>query len=59
MHFEIKEDGVVVKAIMKDYKIIKVPKTDKNDYRELIISGVTLLVTGTILVIYGKKKKDK
>ena len=41
---------------MKDHKIIQVPITDATDYKELIISGVTLIIAGVGLVILSKKK---
>ena len=59
MHFEIKENGEIVKATMKDERIIKVPNTEKTDLKELIISGSSLIILGALLIIYGKKKKDK
>ena len=59
MWFEIKEDGEIVKSIMKDHKIIEVPNTDATDYKELLISGITLIVLGTGVIIYGKKKNKK
>lgn len=59
MYFEIKEDGEIVKSVMKDHQIIKVPNTEATDYKELIISGITLMVLGTGVIIYGKKKNKK
>lgn len=56
MYFEIKENGDVIKAIMKDEKIIDVPITDKTDYKVVIIGGITLMLIGTGMVIYDKKK---
>jgi uncharacterized surface anchored protein len=56
MYFEITEDGKVVKSIMKDKQIIKVPNTEANDYGELIFSGITLVVAGIGLVILSKKR---
>jgi len=56
MYFEIKEDGSIVKSIMKDKKIIKVPNTDKTDYKEILISGFIIMITGAGVIIYGKKK---
>ena len=58
MYFEIKEDGEVVKSVMKDKQIIKVPNTEANDYKELIFSGITLVVAGIGLVILSKKKNN-
>ena len=59
MYFEIKENDEIVKATMKDERIIKVPNTEKTDLKELIISGSSLIILGALLIIYGKKKKDK
>ena len=56
MYFEIREDGEIVKSVMKDKQIIKVPNTEANDYKELIFSGITLVVAGIGLVILSKKK---
>lgn len=56
MWFEIREDGEIVKSVMKDHKIIQVPITDATDYKELIFSGVTLIIAGVGLVILSKKK---
>ncbi|MBO5477450.1 MAG: hypothetical protein J6A15_06855, partial [Clostridia bacterium] len=59
MYFEIKEDGEVVKSIMKDKQIVKVPNTEAEDYKDLLFSGITLLVCGAGVIIYGIKKKNK
>ena len=59
MYFEIKEDGKIVKSIMKDKQIVKVPNTEANDYKELLFSGITLLVCGAGVIIYGIKNKKK
>ena len=59
MYFEIKENGEVVKSIMKDKKIVKVPNTDATDYKELLFSGISLIVLGAGVIIYGKKKNKK
>ena len=56
MWFEIREDGEIVKSVMKDHKIIQVPITDATDYKELIFSGVTLIIAGVGFVILSKKK---
>ena len=59
MYFEIKEDGEIVKSVMKDKQIVKVPNTEANDYKELLFSGITLLISGAGVIIYGIKKKNK
>ena len=53
-----KEDKTVIKSNMKDHKIVKVPNTEANDYHELIISGITMIVAGIGLVILSKKKNN-
>ncbi len=58
MWFEVLEDGTVIKSTMKDHKIVKVPNTEANDYHELIISGITMIVAGIGLVVLSKKKKS-
>ena len=50
MWFEIKEDGQVVKATMKDERIIEVPNTSSNTYLDLIAGGIVLLGASLILV---------
>ena len=59
MWFEIREDGEIIKSVMKDHKIIRVPITDATDYKELIFSGVTLIIAGVGLIVLSKKKKQR
>lgn len=59
MYFEIKENGEIVKATMTNEKEIDVPITLKNDYKELLISGLVLMTVATGMIIYGKIKKRK
>ena len=59
MYFEIKEDGEIIKSVMKDKKIVKVPNTEANDYKEFVFSGITLMIAGAGVVIYGISKKKK
>lgn len=59
MPFEIKENGEVVKATMKDEQIIDVPITDKVDKNKLVIIGSVLILIGTGVILYGFKKKRK
>ena len=44
---------------MKDKQIVKVPNTEAEDYKDLLFSGITLLVCGAGVIIYGIKKKNK
>jgi len=44
MYFEIKENGEVIKSTMKDQRIVKVPNTESNDHKELIITGSLLMI---------------
>lgn len=59
MWFEIKENGEVVKATMKDNQIIEVPDTyiDKSNIR--MICGLVFIVIGTGVLIYEEKKNRK
>lgn len=57
MWFEIKENGEVVKATMKDEKIINVPDTYKSISKKYIYVGIGLILIGTISIIYDIKKK--
>ena len=57
MYFEITQDEEVIKCNMKDNKIIEVPITFKNDNKSIIICGISLLVLGIGIILYGKKKK--
>ena len=59
MYFEIKENGEVIKSTMKDQRIVKVPNTESNDYKELIITGSLLMILGIGIIIYGRKKNKK
>lgn len=57
MYFEILKDGQIVKATMKDEKIVEVPNTDKTEFKELIVSGSILILAGAGVIIYAKKKR--
>ena len=57
MYFEITQDEEVIRCNMKDNKIIEVPITFKNDNKSIIICGISLLVLGIGIILYGKKKK--
>lgn len=59
MPFEILENGQVVKAIMKDEKIIEVPNTEKTEFPILELSSVLLCSIGLGIIIYVKKRKNK
>ena len=57
MWFEIKTDGEIVKAVMKDeLEIIEVPNTKKNEKYEVIIGGTIILVLGIGVVLFATKK---
>ena len=57
MWFEIKNDGEVVKAIMKDeLEIIEVPNTKKNEKYEVVIGGIIILIFGIGVVLFVSKK---
>lgn len=57
MWFEIKENEEIVKAIMKDKKIVNVPDTYKNKNYTVPIIGSSLALIGIVAVFYGKKKR--
>jgi uncharacterized surface anchored protein len=59
MPFEILENGQVVKAIMKDEKIIEVPNTEKNEFPILELGSVLLCSIGLGIIIYVKNRKNK
>ena len=59
MSFEIKENGEVVKSIMKDKQIIKVPDTEASDLKEILINGIALVLFGIGVILYGTKKSKK
>ena len=55
MWFEILENNDVVKATMKDEKIINVPNTYKNN--KYLIVSFFIISLGLIVIVYGKKKR--
>ena len=59
MYFEIKEDGQIVKANMKDEQIIEVPDTEKNKSYYFIVYGFSLMLVGSLVILYAKNKKRK
>lgn len=56
MYFEIKENGEIVKATMKDEEIVEVPDTLKNDSNFVYIGGILLIVVGIGVVVNAKKR---
>ena len=59
MWFEIKENGEVVKATMKDEQIVKVPDTDKDKSYVKVVTSISLMIIGLGVVIYANKRKRK
>ena len=63
MYFEIKEDGEIVKATMKDKEIphIDVPDTDIKDSNHNFAYGIEIIILGIVTIVYAiiKKKKKK
>ena len=57
MWFEILENNDVVKATMKDEKIINVPNTYKNKNNKYLIVSFFIISLGLIVIVYGKKKR--
>lgn len=59
MHFEIKENGEIVKADMTDEQIVKVPNTSLSDSKVLEIIGLIFIVAGAGYIFYDQNKKNK
>ena len=59
MWFEIKEDGEVIKATMKDEQIIEAPDTEQNKSYKRIFYGFGLMIIGAGVVIYANKKNKR
>ena len=59
MWFEIKENGEVVKATMKDNQIIEVPDTQKDKSNNVLICGILLVFVGVGVLIYAEKNNRK
>ncbi len=58
MYFEIKENGEIVRATMKDEKIkISVPITGSNKNYLLEISTAILIIGGSVLLVYARRRK--
>lgn len=59
MWFEIYEDGQIVKATMKDEKIVEVPNTYINDKTSKIMDIVCIVfsIVGLGIILYVSKKK--
>ena len=57
MWFEIEEDGQVVKATMKDERIIEVPNTSSNTYLDVIAGAIVLIGAGLILITNIKNNR--
>ena len=55
--FSVTKDGEIIKAIMKDKKIVKVPDTADYDKHTLEIGCGVLIILGLGLLIYDIKKK--
>ncbi|STB42759.1 SpaA isopeptide-forming pilin-related protein [Clostridium perfringens] len=58
MKFEIKENGEVVTCKMTNKKIEKVSIPKTGDYNSIILYGIVLLASGTLL-LKRRRKKDK
>ncbi|MDO5568571.1 MAG: SpaA isopeptide-forming pilin-related protein [bacterium] len=59
VYFEIKEDGEIVKANMKNEKIVEVPNTLKNDYCSYIAGSLIIVGIGLVGYALFKNKKKK
>ena len=59
MYFEIKENGEIVKATMKDEKIVEVPDTSKNEFPVFETITIIISLSGLGILMYAKKRKKK
>ena len=59
MFFEIKEDGEIVKSVMKDNQIVEVPNTYITDNNQYVIVAIIVGVAGIGTIVYGVKKNRK
>ena len=59
MFFEIKEDGEIVKSVMKDNQIVEVPNTYITDKNQYVIVAIIVGVAGIGTIAYGVKKNRK
>ena len=59
MWFEIKEDGEIIKATMKDEQIIEVPDTEKKDYKEIISAKNVYYYNAIIKELQKDKSYDR
>ena len=55
MYFEVKNDGEIIKANMKDEQLIEVPFTDANDSHIMEIIVGSLTITGFVFLYLGLK----
>ena len=56
MFFEIKEDGEIVKSVMKDNQIVEVPNTYIRENNKNILFTFFFGVAGAGIIIYGIRK---
>ena len=59
MFFEIKEDGEIVKSVMKDNQIVEVPNTYISENNQYIIIAIFFGLAGIGTIVYGLKKNKK
>ncbi len=59
MFFEVKENGEVVKSVMKDNQIVEVPNTYMSEGNQHVIITIIFGITGTGTIIYGIRKNKK
>ena len=60
VYFDVTEDGAIIeKTLVNTKEEVKVPNTEANDLKVLLITGTLLMLGGTAIIIYGKKKNKK
>lgn len=57
MFFEIKEDGEIVKSVMKDNQIVEVPDTYMSEGKLNIVIAIIFGIVGIITIIYGLRQE--
>ncbi len=59
MYFEIKVNGEIVKATMKDEKIVNIPDTSKIEFPTLETIALIISISGLGILLYARKKNKK
>lgn len=59
MFFEIREDGEIVKSVMKDNQIVEVPDTYISEGNQHLVIAIIFGIAGIGTVMYGIRKNKK